>query len=74
MRGAVAFGPRGKEAVKILADLSALQKILSDVSAVTSGPVKIEISAPVKITVTAADGTVILDTTQQVDMPESSGG
>lgn len=57
--------------MKILADLSALKKILDDVSAIASGPVKIEISAPVKLTITAADGTVILDTTLQIDMPET---
>ncbi|MGA2611249.1 MAG: hypothetical protein ABSH01_27705 [Terriglobia bacterium] len=53
--------------MSIKADLSAIGTILADVEAITSGPVTVEISGPIRIVVTAANGKLILDTVVQVN-------
>lgn len=51
------------------ADLKELKKLLDDARAIEGGPVKVEIRAPIQITVTAADGRVILDTVIKLNLP-----
>ena len=55
--------------MSIFADLRELISVLQDVDSLEKGPVQIDISAPVKITITAADGKVILDTTVNINVP-----
>lgn len=41
--------------------------LLDEVEKLQSGPVTVEISAPIHITIKASDGSVVLDTTVQVN-------
>jgi len=58
--------------MKLVADIKAIMAILGDVEALGAGPISIEISAPVRVTITASDGKVVLDTTVAINSPQSS--
>lgn len=58
--------------MKIIADLREVQKLLNDTEALLAGPVTFEISGTLDLTITANNGQTILDTTIDLDLPESS--
>lgn len=51
----------------ILADLKAIGGVLSDLEAIESGPVTINVSGPIRIIVVAHNGKLILDTTIEIN-------
>jgi len=58
--------------MKLVADIKAIMQILNDVEALGAGPISIEISAPVRVTITASDGKVVLDTVLAVNTQQTS--
>jgi hypothetical protein len=57
--------------MKIVAYIEAFKKFLDDISEIDKGPVTIELSGPIHLKVTASDGTVLLDTILQIDLPQN---
>ena len=57
--------------MKLVADIKAIMAVLDDAEALAAGPISIEISAPVRVTITASDGKVVLDTTISVNQQET---
>jgi hypothetical protein len=53
----------------LIVDLKELKTVLEDMEALTSGPIKIEVSAPIRIVITAANGKQVLDATIMLNVP-----